>query len=225
MYMRTTSFLSKRQLSPRPVLAAFSLTLSSRVSFTFLRSLSRSEARAESSNVVFAQMNQAARAYPFPSCRRQSFFIRFNGSVLFLYPARRTQEFATWINDEARESDAHMLAPGGPPTRRDLASDTFPPPHLSVEKHSVHQPTLCAIWTLPPFSFFSLPSSLASSYTQPSIPLSSSLNKRVCEVSYFPRARSLFSNGPGDVRESPGASARKGKCRAKTLPSQNGCQT
>ena len=126
--MRTTSFLSKRQLSPRPVLAAFSLTLSSRVSFTFLRSLSRSEARAESSNVVFAQMNQAARAYPFPSCRRQSFFIRFNGSVLFLYPARRTQEFATWINDEARESDAHMLAPGGPPTRRDLASDTFPPP-------------------------------------------------------------------------------------------------
>ena len=126
--MRTTSFLSKRQLSPRPVLAAFSLTLSSRVSFTFLRSLSRSEARAESSNVVFAQMNQAARAYPFPSCRRQSFFIRFNGSVLFLHAARRTQEFATWINDEARESDAHMLAPGGPPTRRDLASDTFPPP-------------------------------------------------------------------------------------------------
>ena len=40
--------------------------------------------------------------------------LRFLESVLFLSPARRTQEFAIWIDDEAFDHDAHQLAQGGP---------------------------------------------------------------------------------------------------------------
>ena len=43
-----------------------------------------------------------------------SLSIRFKESVPFLSAARRTQEFAVWIDYEAFDYDTHQLTPGGP---------------------------------------------------------------------------------------------------------------
>ena len=96
-------------------------------------------------------MDQAARAHSSLPCRHLSLLPPGSKNrCSFLSPTRRTLE--TRQTDSSMqfgstmsfsESDSHQVAPGGPPTRRDLASDTKPP-SFSIEKHFVLPPTRCA---------------------------------------------------------------------------------
>ena len=132
-----------------------------------LPSLSRSEARE---NEVFAQMNQVARAHPFPSCRYQSFFSpsdsKDRGSFFIPAAAPKDSQFGSMMRLLNRTLIRFRVA--RPPGATSLRTQPPPPPHLTVEKHFVLQPTLCAVRTLSSFlSPFLI--SLASSYTCPSI--------------------------------------------------------
>ena len=86
-------------------------------------------------------MDAAARAQYFPSCRHLSLLsFRRRNSFIFARPATPSG-FFHGIDDECLwHSDTLLLTLGGPPTRRDFASDAQP--SFSIEKHSVLSPTL-----------------------------------------------------------------------------------
>ena len=58
------------------------------------------------------------------------------------FPTRYAKYIFHGIDDKAYVSDPHWLAPGGPPTHRDLASNPWT--SSPVEKHSMLQPILHA---------------------------------------------------------------------------------
>jgi len=104
-----------------------------------------SEIGKQRSGRVRNRNNEVARAHSSLACCHLSarFFIRFKEPKLFYFTHLPHPEIAKGSMMRTMCPTCISLLQEGPPTRRNLASDTFTP-SFSIEKHFVLQPTLCA---------------------------------------------------------------------------------
>ena len=82
--------------------------------------------------------------HPLLSCRPHPRYLlggSKNPPASIKLPALLTQDI-NWIDGETRRCVHRLLASGGPPARRELASDVLP--SSSIEKHCVLPPVRCA---------------------------------------------------------------------------------
>ena len=82
-----------------------------------------------------------------------SLSIRFKESVPFLSAARRTQEFAVWIDYEAFDYDTHQLTRVALPACCNFASDSKSPSSSDREALRASAHSLCHSNMFSPFHF------------------------------------------------------------------------
>ncbi len=169
-----------------------------------LGGLRRSKARTVAQNRVFARADEAARAHSSLACCHLSarFFIRFKEPKLFYFTHPPHPEIAKGSMMRTTCPTRVSSLREGPPTRRDLASDTFTP-SFSIEKHFVLQPTLCAPIFHIHLTFFDFEYTQDLSLPNLSLPRSTHMDYRSFFPCHAPAPRFFLVSSPAWHHVSP----------------------